>query len=1181
MVQDRTGLLCQWCALLLFFALSLSGCGFGPGSDIASGSATSKGASAASSSLTVTPATATVTTGSPLVLSASASNLSKPIQWTATAGAISGTGTTVTYTAPINPGTYTATATSGTLSSASTITVVAATPAKGESISVSPATASLVAGGTLVLTATLQGTPNNNVIWTATAGTVTGTSTTGTYTAPSTAGTYTITATTSDGTVSASCIVNVSPAPPPPPPSPQVTLTISPTAVSIPAGTDATFSATVTGTANTNVLWSALVGTVNGTGLSVTYTAPPTAGTDTLSALSLDPSGAAANAIVTVTPAVAPPPPTQVTVSVSPASATIANGSTLILVATVSGTTNTTITWTATSGTIIGSGTTATYIAPATGSGATIIATSGDPSGASGSATLTFTAPPTKQSVSITMLPTQQTMPGGSTQSFTATVSGAVDTSVTWSATGGTISGTGSTITYTAPLIHGSYTITATANADPNQSAFATVTVPLPVLSVSPSSWTMGLGGVKTFTATVTNTNATGVSWTATAGSIPATGNSVTYTAPNIGTIVTITVTSLADPSVKTTATVNVVASARPIISNVHATATSNSCTVTWDTDAPSDSLLDLGTGMGPHIPAWTLMPAATTDTNPPGVTSHAATVTGLFPGGLYNIYLRSRPFAGGVVDTNPLDSGWYDGASNCNYLGDGSVCSCGNLGRNSLPATAPSGSTYDFQVQLTGPGTVVQGHDAYIGITYADIARPAAGFLNLNMDATIGGLPTGNGETYSMFDPGGFVVSDPHGNGLLKIRASSVSQDTALQIVTTNATPVGTYTVTFNNFHSEQYPGTSHDYSFTLNVVPPLFPAGFPASFPPIPGIGSAATTHTWIWGMVVKGAVPAACGAGANGASAGANFYDGIRALQQVKAYDIANGITGNPSQWDTCIANRENGYVSYINATSPPGAINSIFMASKGMSVLAINGDATAATALFNNADNAQFRTMRPSLNDVGFERELNFTTEAFIAANAAGHATKASLIPVGIDFMLGHVDQIVNAGVSHEPFLDGAMADTLIHYYIDNGSTDIRIPIAIKSLADHLWLNYWVPGGCSGKTQQITACFNYSAGMTHMGIDAATNGSASNIANLNLLIAPMYAWLFRMTGNATIPGSDGSQCLAGGGVPGQPCTYQQAGDTIFLSGVSQSDYFYAPKDWDQDFRWSFDYVTWRSP
>jgi hypothetical protein len=306
-------------------------------------------------------------------------------------------------------------------------------------------------------------------------------------------------------------------------------------------------------------------------------------------------------------------------------------------------------------------------------------------------------------------------------------------------------------------------------------------------------------------------------------------------------------------------------------------------------------------------------------------------------------------------------------------------------------------------------------------------------------------------------------------------------------------------------------------------------------------------------------------------------ANFYDGIRAYQQTMAYDTANSITGNPSQWNTCIANREAGYVGYINSAPGPGRIFAIYLASKGMLNLALAGDSTAKTALYQSADNAEWKTLRPLMLDVGLERELNFTTEAMIAATAAGDTSRAPLVPVGIDFLLAHLDQIVNASVSHEPFLDGAIADTLIHYYIDTGSTDARIPPAIKALADHLWNNYWIPGTCSGTSKiQFSGCFAYSGGTTHMGIDPSTNLDPADDAGLNLMIAPMYAWLFKMTGNGTIPGSHGADC---GGTTGQPCTYQQAGDIIFQKGISQSDYFQR-KSWAQNYRWSFDYVKWRS-
>ena len=602
----------------------------------------------------------------------------------------------------------------------------------------------------------------------------------------------------------------------------------------------------------------------------------------------------------------------------------------------------------------------------------------------------------------------------------------------------------------------------------------------------------------------------------------------------------------------------------RPVISHVHATPAPTSCTVSWTTDKLSDSLAEFGTGMGPWIPAWSEMGRVVTDTTAPGVTSHSQTITNLWPGFTYSIYLRSRPFSGAILETNARASGWYDGASGCNPLKDGSVCSC------RIPPTKAIGRAYDFRLGIAGPHNVVQGYDTYLQVYYADIARPSD-YVASDIDITISGLPPAS--RVSRYDPNNFVGSFDSGMGLLKLHPSTIYQDTALHITTTASTPIGRYTITFSDIHSERYPAVTRSYEYTLNVIKASFPYGTPSSYPSIPAIGDKNSKGTWVYGMVTVGASAAFCN---QNSGAGANFYDAIRAYQQTMAYDTANSITGNPSQWETCIANRKAGYLRYVNRV-PHGKVWAIYLASKGMMTLALGGDLSAKTALYQTADNAQWRTLRASMMDVGLERELNFTAESLIAASVAGDENQAGLIPVAIDYLLADIDQIVNSSVSHEPFIDGTVADTLIHYYVDTKGADARIPPAIKALADHLWNRYWIPGVCSGTpTAVFKGCFAYSAGLSQMGIDASTNGSPSNEAGLNLLIAPMYAWLFKMTGNGAIPGSDGSQC---GGTPGQPCTYQQAGDTIFQKGISQSDY-YQPKSWAQNYRWSFDYVLWRS-
>ena len=91
-----------------------------------------------------------------------------------------------------------------------------------------------------------------------------------------------------------------------------------------------------------------------------------------------------------------------------------------------------------------------------------------------------FLAPPHASAVvSVSISPSSVNLPASGTQQFTATVTGASDTTVTWmiqeGAVGGSISGAG---LYAAPAVVGVYHVIATSNADNTQSATATVGVP-------------------------------------------------------------------------------------------------------------------------------------------------------------------------------------------------------------------------------------------------------------------------------------------------------------------------------------------------------------------------------------------------------------------------------------------------------------------------------------------------------------------------------------------------------------------------------------------------------------------------------------------------------------------------------------------------------------------------------
>ena len=114
-----------------------------------------------------------------------------------------------------------------------------------------------------------------------------------------------------------------------------------------------------------------------------------------------------------------------------------------------------------------------------------------------------FAVKPTRITVAIS--PTTATLYSGGTQQFTATVSGTMNTALTWSATTGAVTASG---LYTAPSVSAKTTayVTVTSVADTTKKATATITVnpAPPTLSrivVSPSSASIYVGSTQQFSA--------------------------------------------------------------------------------------------------------------------------------------------------------------------------------------------------------------------------------------------------------------------------------------------------------------------------------------------------------------------------------------------------------------------------------------------------------------------------------------------------------------------------------------------------------------------------------------------------------------------------------------------------------------------------------------------------------
>jgi len=228
-------------------------------------------------------------------------------------------------------------------------------------VAVSPGTTSVQLGSTQSFMAAVTGAANTSVTWSVIGAGGGAVSSAGLYSAPAVLPSPSsvkvrATSVASPSVYGESTVILVAP--------PAVTISVSPSPVTVPLGTSKSFTATVSGAANTSVTWSVVGGSGNGSVTAVGLYTPP--GTLPASPVILVRATSAANALATADAVVTLVPP-PVLVFVTPASATVQVGSTKALGATVTGTTNKAVTWTVLGGTANGTVTAAgAYISPAT-----------------------------------------------------------------------------------------------------------------------------------------------------------------------------------------------------------------------------------------------------------------------------------------------------------------------------------------------------------------------------------------------------------------------------------------------------------------------------------------------------------------------------------------------------------------------------------------------------------------------------------------------------------------------------------------------------------------------------------------------------------------------------------------------------------------------------------------------
>ena len=444
----------------------------------------------------------------------------------------------------------------------------------------------------------------------------------------------------------------------------------------------------------------------------------------------------------------------------------------------------------------------------------------------------------------------------------------------------------------------------------------------------------------------------------------------------------------------------------------------------------------------------------------------------------------------------------------------------------------------FDFTLDTIGPQNVVQGHPLYFVLN----VTPTSGTSPTMIPITVSGLP--DGATASFPDIAQTCC------GTNQIYSLSSATSIAIQINTLTTTPVGLGTlnvsVTAGSVtHSVSYP-------FAVTAAPSALTQQAYAVATTAPQLALWQSNMTTYGQTFCAQLTDPSLTADQRLA---VTYYDGQRVFYNIRDY---TGV----STWDACAqsaqASYRDGYVIPNNGAVtgywdfPHGLYQSYVRTTDGVSrnaVLLLSRNAAYGTSAIGSLN---------TMVSPARSREVSYHLMAYLLARAVGETQN----PVGeayLDLTLGYIDQWFVSknfrttdptGVSGQfyvqPFMVALAAEALIQFY-ETQSQDVRIPAAVKTAMDWLWTNAW---------NSPTQAFWYDVYGPALG-PYQTGNSAPD---LNLLLAPAFAWLYKQTGDTT---------------------YRDRADAIFAGGVTGACSSCDGKHFNQQYRWSFDYLKWRNP
>lgn len=264
-------------------------------------------------------------------------------------------------------------------------------------------------------------------------------------------------------------------------------------------------------------------------------------------------------------------------------------------------------------------------------------------------------------------------------------------------------------------------------------------------------------------------------------------------------------------------------------------------------------------------------------------------------------------------------------------------------------------------------------------------------------------------------------------------------------------------------------------------------------------------------------------------------ATYYDAIRVYYQIADY------TGDRS-WDRYAFLAKRFYRDeYVLRKDLMGAVPGFWNFTHGLLMdYQRTRDRRSREAVILLSKKAAFAGDSTPLRSTKGEeasREVAYALMSYINAERLGEPRRQRQSAL-VDQALGHIHQwfVEKSSKDWAPFMFALTAEALIDYY-QYVRKDDRITASLRLGADTIWETAWIPG---------QEAFFYRA-------DEPTNAGP----DLNLIIAPVYAWLYLRTGETK---------------------FRDRGDRVFAGGVKGA-WLNGDKQFNQSYHWSFDYVRWR--